>query len=151
MMHNGEGGALGDLVTRLDADLFVGREAQLADLGHTIDASSVTRIVHLHGSGGVGKSALLRAFGRQVAAKGRAVVHLDGRVITLAPDAVASAFAPVTSDPPTVVLIDEFDALAPLHRALRRVVLEDLPASCVVITAGRSRPSSDWFDAASSA
>lgn len=140
------GGALSELVATLDAERFVGRAAELEQVLAAVDGRTPVRIVHLHGPGGVGKSALLRELARQADQIGARVVTVDARLVAPDPDAIDAALdlgAPTTA--PLLVVIDEADALAPLRLELRRAVVA-LPARAVTVISGRSAPDRAWFE-----
>lgn len=136
---------LGDLADHLDAERFVGRTRQLTVIADALAGRSPTRIIHLHGPGGVGKSALLRASERQARAEGHPIVHLDGRLLTPSPGALAVEIASADQDR-CFLVIDEVDELAPLRIELRHLLRTTVPASAVVVLAGRSAPGREWFD-----
>lgn len=146
------GGALSDLVSALDAERFVGRDAEIALVLDALDRRSPTRIVHVHGPAGVGKSATLRELARRAEARGARVHAVDGRLVVPVPDAVdaaleldADADSPDGPAGPILVLIDEADALSPLRLELRRAVAQ-LPSSAVTVIAGRVAPDRTWFE-----
>lgn len=136
---------LGEVADQLDADRFVGRERPLQLSRAALDGDGPTRIIHVHGPGGVGKSALLRAIERQARERGRPVVHLDGRLVTATPEVLAREVSRADVEG-SVLIIDEADQLAPLRFELRDLLRTALPASTVVVTAGRAAPGREWFD-----
>ncbi|WP_426571190.1 ATP-binding protein [Aquihabitans sp. McL0605] len=136
---------LGEVAEQLDAERFVGRRRALDLVDAAVTGTSSHRIVHVHGPGGVGKSALLRAIERQARDRGREVVHLDGRLVAPAPDVLAAEVARADAEG-SVLIIDEVDELAPLRFELRSLIRSTLPASSVVVLAGRRPPGREWFD-----
>ena len=83
---------IGDALARLEAQLFVGRDDQLALFGRWLASPEPTpAILNVSGPGGVGKSALLRAFRRAAEATGRSVMVVDGYSIPADPDALLHA------------------------------------------------------------
>lgn len=138
---------LGDLAHRLEADRFVGRDDVLAQVDDALEGRSLRRVVYLHGPGGVGKSAVLRAVARRADAAGRPVVRVDGRLVGPTLAGLRSAVDPAAVDG-AVLLVDEVDAVASLRRELRDAVLATVPASGVVVVAGRAAPERAWFDGA---
>lgn len=138
------GAPINALVSELEASRFVGRAGPLEVVARARDRTSATRIVHIYGPAGVGKSATLRAIARAAEADGRTVVHLDGRLLGDTPEALADAIGVVAGD--TVLLIDEAEQLGPLAIELRRLIYEQVAATAVVVLAGRSAPDTAWFD-----
>lgn len=137
---------LGEAAALLEAERFVGRASLLALADGAMAGTSPQRILLVHGPGGVGKSALLRAIERRAAAAGLPTLRLDGRVVAPTPAGLDAALAPASALDGVVVLIDEADELAPLRLELRRAVLEALPASATVVVAGRRPPARTWFE-----
>jgi hypothetical protein len=139
-------GTLGERLRAARERSFVGRAAELAvfreALGGGPDAPAV---LHVHGPGGIGKSALLLRFADEAAAAGRDVVRVDGS--TLAPPEPATfeagAAAALTGDRP-VLLVDAFEHCQGLESWLVRHFLPRLPASALVVIAGRRPPDPRW-------
>ncbi len=136
-----------ELSARIDASRFVGRTAELEQVEAARQGRVPTRVLYLHGPGGVGKSALLREVARRVAAAGQRCVQLDGRTIERTAAGLAAALAPAAGDP-CVVLIDEVDHLASLRFELTGLLAGTLSASSVAVLAGRTPPERDWADGA---
>lgn len=132
--------SLRDTVAAADADRFVGRGEQLRAFDELLAAGTAHRVLFVHGAGGVGKSALLRAMQRRCAHRGLPAVAIDGRspVETVFAAIAAAAQAPV------VVFIDEADALGAALPAVRDRLLDDLASTSRVVLAGRHRPDPSW-------
>ena len=132
--------SLRDTVAAADADRFVGRSEQLRAFDELLAADTAHRVLFVHGAGGVGKSALLRAMQRRCAHRGLRAVAIDGRspVETVFAAIAAAAQAPV------VVFIDEADALGAALPAVRDRLLDDLVSTSRVVLAGRHRPDPSW-------
>lgn len=132
--------SLRDTVAAADADRFVGRGEQLRAFDELLAAGTAHRVLFVHGTGGVGKSALLRAMQRRCAHRGLPAVAIDGRspVETVFAAIAAAAQAPV------VVFIDEADALGAALPAVRDRLLDDLASTSRVVLAGRHRPDPSW-------
>lgn len=123
---------------------FVGRAPELALFAVALAAAEPEfAVLHLHGPGGVGKSALLRMFADLAADAGRAVLHVDGHDIRPNPPALLAALGPAPSRR-AVLLVDTFELLAPLDSWFREEFVPSLPAGCVVVVAGRQPPSVGW-------
>lgn len=132
------------MADQLDADRFVGRSRPLDLIADGLAGRSRQRIIHVHGPGGVGKSALLRAAARRARADGYDVVALDGRLVAPMPERLAAEIA--RAGERSLLLIDEADELIPLRFELRHLLQTAVPASTVVILAGRAAPGREWFD-----
>ena len=123
---------------------FVGRAPELAMFAAVLaSAEPEFAVLHLHGPGGVGKSALLRVFADLAADAGRAVQHVDGHDIRPNPPALLAALG-ATPTERAVLVVDTFELLAPLDGWFREEFVPSLPAGCIVVVAGRQPPSAGW-------
>ena len=100
--------------------------------------------MHVHGPGGIGKSALLREFSRRALAHGGTVRWVDGRELAPVPGALEAALAPVLDAPAPIVVLDTYERMAALDTFLRQDLLPRLPARTVVVIAGRRAPADGW-------
>jgi hypothetical protein len=127
-----------------DAERFVGRRAELAVVAELLDPGSPSCLLYVHGPGGIGKSALLRATARAGRRSGADPVHVDAR--TLSVD-VEQAVAALVADagPRTLLLVDEVDALGSALEAVRDRLLDELPSTARVVFAGRRPPGTAWW------
>jgi hypothetical protein len=116
---------------------FVGRDAELAVFREALTGPGV---LFVHGPGGVGKTALLDMFAHLTAETDRLPVRVDARHLTLGPDALP---VPAGEDRP-VLLIDTYELLEPLDDWIRERYLPSLPATCLVVIAGRRAPRPGW-------
>jgi hypothetical protein len=131
---------LGDRVRAVRTSTFVGRHDEIELVRTALQAAEPPFAVLLvHGPGGVGKSALLRAMAQTSAALGVPTVLLDGRSIAPTPEAFTAA-----AGSPRLLLVDTSEALAPLDTWLRERYVPALPADALVVLAGRERPSPGW-------
>ena len=137
---------LGGWLTQRDRERLVGRRAELATLERMFTEGGDARVVLLHGPGGIGKSALLREFGRRGEHFGWAPVFVEGRELPLLPGSLESAVAAARDDERPLVLIDSFERIGALGVHLRRDLLPGLPERAVVMIAGRGRPDRSWFE-----
>lgn len=127
-----------------DAEHFVGREAELATVAELIDAATPSRILFVHGPGGIGKSALLRAAGREAEQAGYAVPAHDARALPADLNALLRRLAPAPNGAPPFLIIDEVDHLGSMLAPLRDALLDRLPAEARVVLAGRGEPDTSW-------
>jgi hypothetical protein len=137
---------------------FVGREAELALFRHAMLASEPPfSVLHVHGPGGIGKTALLREFARFGEQAGRTCAWIDGRDLDPSPPAFMRALghalglaenapplAGLDGDGRVVLLIDTYETLAALDAWLREVFLPQFPAGACVVLAGRNPPTAAW-------
>jgi hypothetical protein len=126
---------------------FVGREEELELFRGALAADPpVFAVLHVHGPGGVGKSALLDAYAAIAEAAGAAVTRLDARELDRTPDGLRRAIGgAAAAGVRRAVLLDTYELLAPLDAWLRDVLLPELPASTTVVLAGRDPPGPGWW------
>jgi hypothetical protein len=138
---------LGDVVRRIESDLFVGRDRETSMLQAWLDATAADcpAIINITGHGGVGKSTLLRRLESYASDRGIAVAHIDGAdfaptpdalLLVLAADTIADAVTRLGARP-TLISIDSFELLQPLVPLLRDELLAALPAATRVVICGR--------------
>ncbi|MEZ5139636.1 MAG: ATP-binding protein [Acidimicrobiales bacterium] len=109
---------MGGYAARLEAERFVGRREVLALVDDVVGGRRPQRIVYVHGPGGVGKSALLRAIATSAEQAGRPVVRVDGRLVAPTREALRAALAPADQDG-AVLVVDEVDEVAAMRGAAR--------------------------------
>jgi hypothetical protein len=153
------GGTLGDVLTEHRRRRFVGRSAEIelfrAALDDAIDPPF--SVLHVHGPGGVGKTSLLQALGEIAAGAGATVARVDGRDLDSSPVSVLEALATTltipTGDGPIglsegggrlVLLVDAYEQLMPLDHWFRALLIPRLPASAIIVIAGRDPPTRAW-------
>ena len=130
-----------------DAARFVGRAQELERLEALLGDDPPVSVVLLHGPGGVGKSALLREFGRRAAQRGATPIAVEARELAPLPDQLDRALAPALEAPRPLVLLDSWERLAALDGHLRRELLPRLPADALVVIASRRAPGRGWLTA----
>ena len=134
----------------------VGRAAELDLVRAALEADEPPfAVLFLHGPGGIGKSSLLDLIAESVSHDGATVVRLDGAVLALTPEAVLSKLADSLEVPvelgaitcPSgrlVLLIDDYERLAPLDGWVQTALLPRLPASALTVIAARNPPDPAW-------
>src|SRR5579859_358352 len=151
---------LADRLAVLRDKYFVGRAAELDRFRAALQQDAGERpvaVLFVYGPGGVGKSVLLRQFGRVALATGATVIRLDARDLEPSPPGFMSALrealqlndaaAPLEvlrHHHRPVLLIDTYEALGPLDTWLRELFLPQLPDQTLVVLAGRNPPSAGW-------
>jgi AAA ATPase domain len=137
---------------------FLGRTGELELFCSALDAPEPPfSVLHVHGPGGVGKTALLRAFADAARSAGATVVPLDARDFEPSPPGFTAAVqaaigldqdadleAALAGGGRAVVLLDTYETAAPLDDWLRERFLPGLPADAVVVLAGRQPPAPGW-------
>jgi hypothetical protein len=130
-----------------DRELFIARGAELRRLEDMLADRVPTRVVHVVGPGGIGKSALLREAARRAAERGVATVWVDGRDVPPFPAEIEHALAPVReAEAATFVVFDSYELIASLDGYLREQLIPELPAATVVAIASRTKPAPGWFE-----
>ncbi len=123
---------------------FVGRAAELELLASALEAEEPSfAVLHVHGPGGVGKSALLRMYAQLGRQAGRVVVLVDGHDVQPNPAALEAALN-VRGRRPGLLLLDSYELLAPLDDWLREEFLPGLPAGTLVVIGSRQPPAAGW-------
>ena len=150
---------------RISDRLAAARDARFVGRGTEIEAFRAAAaaveppfaVLHVHGPGGIGKTALLRQYAAVAARLGRPVVWLDARELAARPDvfvaalgqaldvAAGSLAAVLDQWPPRGLLfIDGYEVITALDPWLREQFLPGLPAGAIVIIAGRHAPQAAW-------
>jgi hypothetical protein len=152
---------LGDRLRARAAARFVGREAELGLLRAAVGRGAPAHaLCFVHGPGGIGKSSLLERL-RLLSDPGVDVVSVNGAELLPSPQGVLDGIGAalglgdraITADAlaaawsargRSVLLLDTFEALAPVQGWLRDSWLPGLPAEVSVVLAGRHAPDSRW-------
>jgi hypothetical protein len=152
---------LGDVLDAARRRSFVGRGPELAGFDDALEGRSTSRVLFVHGQGGIGKTTLLLEFRARARAAGRTVVQLDGREVDPSPEGLWAAVQGARGEPEhgqpipqpladdvllagDILLVDDYDQLAPIDGWLRNDFMPRLPADSVVVLAGRNPPAAPW-------
>jgi DNA-binding winged helix-turn-helix (wHTH) protein len=156
------GANIGDRLRATAERRFVGRDSELAELGHALAAQSGgTQLYFVHGPGGIGKTTLLERLKSEAMRAGIVCASIDASVIAARPTAMVAAItedlAPVntaitlqdiraamTSSNCRLLLIDSFDAMGETSGWVREKFLPGLPAEVRIVVAGRNAPDTLW-------
>jgi hypothetical protein len=142
-----------DALAALDERLFVDREPEVALFRDWLaQGTSGPAILALSGSGGMGKSTLLRAFRRIAEGQGWRVVSADGSAFEPTPEGLSRTItgahdrdgADYLNEAPTVLLLDSFEKLGPLTHHLREEFLPRLDQKVKVAISGRRPLGTAW-------
>lgn len=140
--------ATGTLATRVlgrDRERLVGRDAELVLLESCLEEDPPANVVLLHGPGGIGKSALLRALARRAQSRGVDTFLVEGRELPPMPDALEAVLSEARGSERPLVLIDSYERMTALAGYLRHGLLPSLPERTLVVVAGRAEPDPGWF------
>ena len=138
---------------------LVGRDDEMAVLRHLLGDGGPL-VVFIHGIAGVGKSALVGAFGAEGRAAGATVLHLDGRSIQPTARGFLAALETTTGgkfktaeDAATrlshlgarvIVLVDTYELLRLMDPWLRQSFLPSLSDNVRIVLSGREPPMTGW-------
>jgi hypothetical protein len=150
------------LASRLNAarqSRVVGRADEQALFQEALAAEELPlHVLHLFGPGGVGKSTLLRLFAQHCQQQQIPALLVDARNLEPTPEALFNALRLALDLPPqaapldaiaaqpgrAVVLLDTYEALAPLDAWLHESLLDEWPENALLVLAGRQPPSAIW-------
>lgn len=131
------------------AQMFVGRAAEKQLFETLLTPDTDLRLLFVHGIGGIGKTTLLNEFERLAAERALATLRVNARDLPATPEEVRGAlsflFRTRNEDGVRVLLLDNFEYLAPLEAWFRDSLLPDLPGDWRVVIAGRKGPAPQWL------
>jgi hypothetical protein len=134
------------VLAQLEAQRFVGRDADLERLERVLDPDAAAPVVFVHGPGGIGKSALLRELARRAAERGFAVRRIDGRDSNAAQAAIEPALREMRDRSDSLLLLDTYEQVLALGGLLRRDLEPALAAGGRLVIAGRQPPEPAWLE-----
>lgn len=137
---------LRERVANRDAELFVGRDAELEVVGRVLRGDDPARVVFVHGPGGIGKSTLLREITRRAQRLGYDPIWVDGREVAPFPQQIDDMVATITESERAIVVVDSYELITSLDSSLRDVIVPELPDDTIVVFASRQSPARGWFE-----
>jgi hypothetical protein len=144
---------LGEALGALEDELFVGRGRELAGFDEWLSAAPpAPAILDVSGRGGIGKTALLRAFARRARRRRKVVAFADSRDFPHTPAGLLRALTPVgTTDPLAhlnaarpLILLDTCEELGDLRRYVQEEFLPCLDSEVKLVLAGRYPLAEAW-------
>lgn len=151
-----------DLLAKRATENFIGRREEMAILLKCLEGDSPL-VVHIHGIGGVGKSALLEAFSAQARGRGAKVVILDCRLIEPTERGFLRELGDtIGGDTPTVeeavsrlerlgdrvlLALETYEVFRLMDTWLRQVFVPSLAENVRVVLVGRELPTPAWLTA----
>ena len=141
-------GTFADALGRSRAARFVGRASEQAMFAEILSGQSTTRLLWVHGPGGVGKSALTQAFRRQATTSGRPAIQVDLSSVEPRPEVLVGELArqgwSSGDEAAPLITLDTFERAGALEGWLKEEWLPTLPEDAIVVVAGRRPPSHRW-------
>jgi hypothetical protein len=153
------GSLLMDRLAAARRQRFVGRSGERALFRSALEAEEFPFVVlYLFGSGGVGKTTLLREFAYLATQMQTPGFYIDSRNIEPSPEVFLTVLRQSLglgdqTEPGSwlaaqakraVILLDTVELLAPIEAWLREYFLPGLPANVLVVMAGRNPPPVAW-------
>lgn len=132
---------LGALLDDARRRSFVGRDDELASFEAALTDAAGHRVLFVHGPGGIGKTTLLHRLRIRARELDRPVLHFDGREQSVTREMLAAA---VDDAADGVLLVDGYEYLSSIDDWVREQLLPSMPASAVVVLAGREAPGTAW-------
>lgn len=138
---------------------FVGRDAERNFFRAALEAEPPPFFVlYMYGPGGIGKSTLLREFGRMAEETGWMAVYFDARNVEPVPESFFKTLARYLDAPDgeklpefiaamprrLLLMVDTYETLAPLDDWMRDHFLPQLPENVVVVLSGRNPLPPAW-------
>ena len=151
-----------DLLAKRAQENFVGRTEEMASLLQCLEGECPL-VVHIHGIGGVGKSALVHAFSSQAQEQGASVVILDSPLMeptergfllelgnaigieTRSMDEIINGLERPSAR--VFLVIETYEVFRLMDTWLRQIFVPALPENVRVILVGREPPTPGWLTA----
>jgi hypothetical protein len=127
------------------AGTLVGRDDVLRRLDRALDGDERTRVVFVHGPGGIGKSAVLHELARRAEERQTRVRRVDGRDRDVAGERLQSALAELSDTGSGVLLLDSYEHVPALGAVVRELLASPDSVGIRVVLAGRRPPEPAWL------
>ncbi|GAA2808492.1 ATP-binding protein [Kitasatospora paracochleata] len=137
--------SVGERLSNARVQAFVGREEERERFAEALAGDAEAPFAfYLFGTGGIGKSTLLRRLADQARAAGRPIVDLDGRFVSRDPADFEREAGPFLQLPGTVLFVDSFEHCQWLESWLWQRFLPRAADDTLVVLAGRLAPQPQW-------
>lgn len=148
---------LADILSDTRRQYFTGREKELQYFRFLLtDKVPEIFLWYLYGTGGQGKTTLLKAFMELCVATQTQYLHLDGRELNPTPQDFLNAlqlqlhteenvFDALHKEKRLLIFIDTYELLNPLDDWLRQHFMPQLPEHVITVLSGRNPPSRNWM------
>jgi hypothetical protein len=124
---------------------LVGRDDVLRRLERALATGERTRVLFVHGPGGIGKSAVLHELARRAEERQTSVRRVDGRDRDVAGERLQSALAELRDTGSGVLLLDSYEHVPALGAVVREMLAAPGCREIRVVIAGRRPPEPAWL------
>lgn len=170
-----KGQSMEEIIKKMESDSFIGREREMALFKHCMTLNDrYIKVLHIYGTGGIGKSFLLGEFSRFAEGEGILFLMMDSgdyphtpvgfseQILTLLSGKLNDPGL-ITNDPDQksyqycihlltqlaekrqiVIAIDTYNEMESLDRWFRQVFIRLLPPDIFVVLAGRKSLKGEW-------
>ncbi|MFD0312816.1 ATP-binding protein [Streptomyces flavalbus] len=143
------GDVLANRVEAARSAAFIGRDRQLGAFARLLAAPHAKEpprpMLYVHGSAGMGKTALLRRYADLARQAGRQVLAFDAAEVD-SPGRLQHRLAATPPQPDGVVLLDGMDVYRGAARQVAEVLACALPDGAVAVLSGRRPPEAPWLE-----
>ncbi|WP_164667974.1 helix-turn-helix domain-containing protein [Virgibacillus doumboii] len=171
--HTTASKSMDSFIQSIERDFFIGRADELAYFHKWLHfTNNEVKVLHIYGTGGVGKTYLLNEYARISAEEGILILKMDSRDFPQTPEGFIDhtltlietythinlpfenytlrkflyTLNELATDRQIIIAIDSYEHMDALDRWFRQVFVRNLPSTVFVITAGRHPLSGEWVE-----